>query len=53
MHDFCQQLMTEMKNGMAKVLAMATTEAKACTGNKGGGTGGGGTGGVDAGGSTG
>ncbi len=45
--------MTEMKNEMAKVLAAATTAAKASTGNGGDGTGGGSTGGVGAGGSTG
>ncbi len=49
MNNFCQQLMTEMKNEMAKVLAVATTAAKAGTGNGGGGTGGGGTGVVGAG----
>ncbi len=53
MNEFCQQLMTEMKNEMAKVLAVATTAAKACTSNGGGGTGGGGTGGVGPGGGTG
>ncbi len=53
MNKFCQQLMTEMKNEMAKVLAAATTATKAGTGNKGGGTEGGGTGGVGAGGGTG
>jgi hypothetical protein len=53
MNNFCQQLMTEMKNEMAKVLAAATTAAKAGTGNGGGGTGGSGTGGVGAGGGTG
>jgi hypothetical protein len=52
MNNFCQQLMTKMKNEMAKVLAMATPAAKVCTGNRGGGTGGGGTGGVGAGGGT-
>jgi hypothetical protein len=52
-NKFCQQLMTEMKNEMAKVLAAATAAAKVGTGNGGGGTGGGGTGGVGAGGSTG
>jgi hypothetical protein len=50
---FHQQLMTEMKNEMEKVLAAATTAAKTGTGNRGGGTGGGGTGGVGAGGNTG
>jgi hypothetical protein len=50
---FCQQLMTEMKIEMAKVLAMATTAAKAGTSYGGGGTGGGGMGGVGAGGGTG
>ncbi len=50
MNDFCQQLMTEMKNEMAKVFAAATTAAKAGSGNGGGGTGGGGTGVVGAGG---
>ncbi len=50
---FCQQLMTEMKNEMAKVLAAATTAANPGTSNGGGGTGGGGTGGVGAGGGTG
>jgi hypothetical protein len=53
MNKFCQQLMTEMKNEMAKVLAAAMTAAKVGTGNGGGGTGGGGMGGVGAGGSTG
>jgi hypothetical protein len=53
MNNFCQQLMTEMKNEMAKVLAAATTAAKAGTGNRGGGTGGGGMGGVGTGGGTG
>ncbi len=48
MNKFCQQLMKGMKNEMAKVLAAATTAAKAVTGNGGGGTGGGGTGGVGA-----
>ncbi len=43
----------EMKNEMAKVLAVAMTAAKAGTGNRGGGTGGGGTRGVGAGGGTG
>jgi hypothetical protein len=52
MKKFCQQLMTEMKNELAKVLAAATTAAKAGTGNRGGGTGGGGMGGVGAGGDT-
>jgi hypothetical protein len=53
LNNFCQQLMAEMKNEMAKVLAVATTAAKAGTGNGGGGTGGGGTGGVGVGGGTG
>ena len=53
MNYFCQQLMTEMKNEMAKVFATATTAAKVGTGNGGGGTGGGGTGGVGTGGGTG
>jgi hypothetical protein len=53
MNEFCQQLMTEMKNEIAKVLAAVTTAAKAGTGNGGGGTGGGGTGRVGAGGGTG
>ncbi len=53
MKKLCQQLMTEMKNEMAKVLAAATTAAKACTGNRGGGTGGSGTGGVGTGDGTG
>ncbi len=53
MNNFCQQLMTEIKNEMAKVLAMATTAAKVGTGKGGGGTGGGGMGGVGAGGGTG
>jgi hypothetical protein len=53
MNKCCQQLMTEMKNEMAKVLAAAMTAAKAGTGNGGGGTGGGGTGGVGTGGGTG
>jgi hypothetical protein len=52
MNKFCKQLMTEMKNEMAKVLAAATIAAKAGTGNGGGGTGGGGMGGVGAGGDT-
>ncbi len=52
MNNFFRQLMTEMKNEMAKVLAAATTAAKASTGNGGGGTRGGGTGEVGAGGST-
>jgi hypothetical protein len=50
MNDFCQQLMTEMKNEIAKALAVAITAAKAGTGNKGGGTRGGSTGGIGAGG---
>ena len=33
MNKFCQKLMTEMKNEMAKVLAVAKTTAKAGTGN--------------------
>jgi hypothetical protein len=45
MNEFCQQLMTEMKNEMAKVLVVATTAAKTGTGNRGGGTGGVGAGG--------
>ncbi len=53
MNNFCQQLMMEMKNEMAKVLPAATTAAKADTGNGGGGTGGSGTGVVGAGGGTG
>jgi hypothetical protein len=53
MNDFCQQLMTEMKHEMAKVLDVAMTAAKAGTGNRGGGTEGGGMGGVGAGGVTG
>jgi hypothetical protein len=53
MNDFCQQLTTEMKNEMAKVLAEAATAAKVGTGNGRGGTGGGGTRGVDAEGGTG
>jgi hypothetical protein len=53
MNDFCQQLMTEMKIEMAKVLAMAMTAAKVGTSNGGGGTGGSGTGGVGTGGGTG
>jgi hypothetical protein len=53
MKKFCQQLMTETKNEMAKVFAVATTAAKADTSNGGGGTGGSGTGGVSTGGSTG
>jgi hypothetical protein len=53
MNEFCQQLMTEMKNEMAKVLAAVMTAAKVGTSNGGGGTGGGGTGGVGAGGDTG
>ncbi len=53
MNNFCQQLMTEMKNKIEKVLAAATTAAKTGMGNGGGGTGGGGTGGVCAGGNTG
>ncbi len=53
MNKFCQQLMTDMKNEMAKVLAAVMTAAKAGTGNGGDGTGGGGMGGVGAGGSTG
>jgi hypothetical protein len=53
MNELCQQLMTEMKNEMAKVLAAATSAAKADTGNGGGSTEGGGMGGVDAGGGTG
>jgi hypothetical protein len=53
MNEFCQQLITEMKNEMAKVLAVATTAAKAGTGNGGGDTGGGGTGRGGAGGGTG
>ncbi len=44
MNNFCQQLMKEMKNEMAKVLAAATTVAKADIGNGGGSTGDGGTG---------
>jgi hypothetical protein len=52
-NEFCQQQITEMKNEMAKVLAMATTAAKTGTGNGGGGTGGGGMGGDGAGGGTG
>jgi hypothetical protein len=52
-NNFCQQLMTEMKNEMAKVLTAAMTAAKAGTGKGGGGTGGSGTGGVGAGGGTG
>jgi hypothetical protein len=52
MNNFCQQFMTEMKNEMAKVLAVATTAAKAGTSNGGGDTGGSGTGGIGAGGST-
>ncbi len=40
---FCQQLMTEMKNEMAKELAAAMTAAKVGAGNVGGGTGGSGT----------
>jgi hypothetical protein len=52
MNDFYQQLMTEMKNEIAKVLAAVTTAAKASTSNGGGGTGGCGTGGVGAGGGT-
>jgi hypothetical protein len=46
MNKFCQQLMTEMKNEMAKVLAAPAS-------NGGCGTGGSGMGGVGAGGSTG
>jgi hypothetical protein len=38
MNKFFQQLMTEMKNEMAKVLATATTAAKAGTNNREGGT---------------
>ncbi len=38
MNIFCQQLMTEMKNEMAKVLAMVMTAAKVGAGNGGGGT---------------
>ncbi len=53
MNYFCQQLITEMKNEMATVLAAATTAAKAGTGSGGGGTGCGGTGGVGTGGGTG
>jgi hypothetical protein len=53
MNEFCQQLMTEMRNEMAKVLTAATTKAKEGTGNGGGGTGGSGMGGVGAGGGTG
>jgi hypothetical protein len=53
MNKFCQQLMTKMKNEMAKVLAAATTAAKAGTGNGGGCTGGAGMGGVGEGGGTG
>ncbi len=53
MNNLCQQLMTEMKNEMAKVLTAAMTAAKAGTSNKGGGTGGSGTGGVGTGGCTG
>jgi hypothetical protein len=52
-NKFCQQLMTEMKNEMAKASAAATTAAKAVTSSRGGDTGGGGTGGVGTGGSTG
>jgi hypothetical protein len=52
MNKFCQQLITEMRYEMAKVLAVAMTTAKAGTGNKGGGTGGGGTGRVGTGGNT-
>jgi hypothetical protein len=53
MNNFCQQLMTEMKNEMAKVFAVAMTAAKVSTGNRGGGTGGGVKGGVGTGGGTG
>jgi hypothetical protein len=52
-NNFCQQLMTEMKIEMAKVLAMVMTAAKVGTGNRGNGTGGGGMGGVGTGGGTG
>jgi hypothetical protein len=53
MNDFCQQLMTEMKNEMNKILAAVTTAAKMSTDNRGCGTGGGGTGAVGTGGNTG